>query len=48
MVEAVGMDPLPDPCNDRAVKSVVPPPHKPLRHELLWPTGIISSIKSFP
>ena len=30
------MEPLADPKKDRAIKSVKPPPHKPLSSELLW------------
>lgn len=30
------MQPLPDPKNDRAVKTVKAPPQKPLKSELLW------------
>jgi hypothetical protein len=28
-----------DPCNDRPVKSVEPPPNKPLEHNLLYPSS---------
>jgi serine/threonine-protein phosphatase 2B catalytic subunit len=31
------MEPLSDPCNDRFVKDVNPPPHKPISMELLYP-----------
>ena len=30
------MDLLLDPVNDRKVKSIKPPPHKPLSKELMW------------
>ncbi|EGR29243.1 ser thr protein phosphatase family protein, putative [Ichthyophthirius multifiliis] len=32
------MEPLSDPVNDRSVKTVRPPPHKPLSQNLMWPT----------
>lgn len=31
------MEPLRDPENDRVMKDIIPPPHKPLSHELLYP-----------
>jgi hypothetical protein len=31
------MDPLPDPLDDRMIKSVLPPPHKPLARKKLFP-----------
>ena len=31
------MDPLCDPMGDRVVKSVPPPPHKPMSEEVLYP-----------
>ena len=31
------MEPLPDPCKDRVVSTLPPPPHKPLPAELLYP-----------
>ncbi|KAL4432241.1 hypothetical protein ABPG74_020209 [Tetrahymena malaccensis] len=31
------MDPLSDPMNDRHIKSVRPPPHRPLSRSLIWP-----------
>jgi len=31
------MEPLLDPCKDRVVKSVRPPPHRPLLKQLIWP-----------
>ena len=31
------MDPLTDPCNDRKLKEVIPPPHLCLEHSLLYP-----------
>jgi serine/threonine-protein phosphatase 2B catalytic subunit len=31
------MDTLPDPFNDRQIKSIPPPPHKPLEESLLYP-----------
>ena len=33
------MEDLIDPLKDRVVKSVRPPPHKPLHHNLIWPEG---------
>ena len=33
------MQPLLDPLKDRKVKSLKPPPHKPLDKDLLWPSG---------
>lgn len=36
------MDPLIDPCNNRRVKTVRPPPHKPLSKELMWPSHLKS------
>eukprot|EP00347_Sterkiella_histriomuscorum_P024029 403332551 len=32
------MEPLLDPVGDRAMKDIMPPPHKPLADELLYPT----------
>lgn len=29
---------LPDPCNDRPVKSVEPPPNRPIDQKLLFPS----------
>lgn len=31
------MEPLPDPLDDRVMKDVLPPPHKPLARNLLFP-----------
>lgn len=31
------MDPLVDPYNDRVVKNINPPPHKPLNPALMYP-----------
>lgn len=31
------MELLPDPLKDRFVKTVEPPPHKPLNDNILWP-----------
>lgn len=31
------MDPLCDPDGDRAMKEIVPPPHRPLADDLLYP-----------
>ena len=31
------MEPLADPDQDRAMKDIVPPPHRPLSEELLYP-----------
>ena len=33
------MEPLSDPKGDRAVKTVKPPPHRPLYRHLIWPNG---------
>jgi hypothetical protein len=32
------MEPLLDPEGDRAMKEIVPPPHRPISEELLYPT----------
>ena len=38
------MEPLKDPCNDRVVKSLPPPPVGPLKESILFPhSGIASS-----
>jgi serine/threonine-protein phosphatase 2B catalytic subunit len=44
------MDPLKDPKNDRKVKSVKPPPHKPLDTAMLFPgnKGKLKIIQEFP
>lgn len=34
------MEPLPDPRNNRQVKEIVPPAHRPLSSELLFNAGI--------
>ena len=31
------MEPLSDPMNDRAMKDIIPPPHKPLSDDKLYP-----------
>lgn len=31
------MEPLSDPCGDRKVKTVKPPPHREISAKLLWP-----------
>ena len=31
------VDSLPDPCEDRVMKDVLPPPHKPLARNKLFP-----------
>ncbi len=31
------VDSFPDPLNDRVMKEVLPPPHKPLEHSKLFP-----------
>jgi len=31
------MEPLLDPDNDRVMKDIVPPPHKPISDEVLYP-----------
>ena len=31
------MEPLCDPDNDRVMKDIVPPPHRPLADDLLYP-----------
>lgn len=32
------MEPLKDAVDDRMIKDIVPPPHRPLTDELLYPT----------
>lgn len=32
------MEPLCDPDGDRAMKDIIPPPHRPITEELLYPT----------
>lgn len=32
------MEPLLDPEGDRAMKEIVPPPHRPISEELLYPS----------
>lgn len=40
------MEPLLDPENDRVVKDVIAPPHRPISTEILYPNkGIITSSK---
>ena len=34
------MESLPDPCDDRPVKTLKSPPHKPLSHEKLFPANL--------
>ena len=31
------MEPLSDPSNDREMKDILPPPHKPISDDLLYP-----------
>lgn len=31
------MEPLADPENDRAIKEIIPPPHRPISDDLLYP-----------
>ena len=31
------MEPLPDPIKDRVVKTIKPPPHRPLARESMFP-----------
>ena len=38
------MDPLKDPANDRAVKTLKPPPHKPLAKNLMFPDKLKSNL----
>ena len=38
------MEPLPDPTNDRVVKTVKAPPHKSLSENLIWPERNKSTI----
>lgn len=33
------MELLSDPANNRPVRSIKPPPHKPLSKNLMWPNG---------
>ena len=35
------MEPLLDPVGDRVMKDIVPPPHKPISDELLYPNKSI-------
>jgi serine/threonine-protein phosphatase 2B catalytic subunit len=35
------MEPLLDPVGDRVMKDIVPPPHKPIADELLYPNKCI-------
>lgn len=39
------MESLPDPCNDRMMKDVLPPPHKPLSNSKLFPKKSIYLFK---
>lgn len=38
------MEPLSDPDGDRAMKDIMPPPHRPMSDELLYPNKSKSSI----
>ena len=38
------MEPLADPDQDRAMKDIVPPPHRPLAEDLLYPNKCKLSI----
>ncbi len=40
------MDPLADPCNDRKLKEIIPPPHLNLDHSLLYPISSKYSLLS--
>ena len=35
------MEPLADPENDRAIKEIIPPPHRPIADDLLYPNKCI-------
>ena len=37
------MEPLCDPESDRAMKDIIPPPHRPLSDDLLYPNKCIIS-----
>jgi hypothetical protein len=39
------MDPLPDPYNDRVMKDMIPPPHKPIAEDVLYPNKSIINIQ---
>lgn len=39
------MDPLKDPSNDRQVKTLKPPPHRPLSRNLMFPDKLKSILK---
>jgi serine/threonine-protein phosphatase 2B catalytic subunit len=34
------MEALSDPCHDRPIKTLTPPPHKSLSHEKLFPSHL--------
>lgn len=36
------MEPLKDAVDDRAIKDIIPPPHRPLSEELLYPSRCMS------
>ena len=41
------MQPLSDPNNDRAIKTVRPPPHRPLDKNLFFPPGLKGIYNNF-
>ena len=44
------MDPLSDPLKDRVIKTLKPPPHRPISKQMLFPENpslIISSMINF-
>lgn len=42
------MEPLADPENDRAIKEIIPPPHRPINDDLLYPNKCILNIFLIP
>ena len=40
------MEPLPDPYNDRVIKTVAIPPSRPLSTKLMYPDSCIDSLYS--
>ena len=38
------MEPLADPDNDRAMKEIIPPPHRPLADDILYPNKCIHNL----
>ena len=42
------MEPLSDPLEDRPVKTLTPPPHKPISHRLLFPENLKRGAREVP